>query len=70
MAHYPSALNCAYVGPVNGVFFAVWAVVKLLLPRRVTKRFVLLRGADWQAQLRDALGPEVAAALPENLREG
>ena len=68
--HYPASLHRAYVGPVNYVFYGIWAVATLILPRRVAGRFMLLRGSDWKAQLRNELGPEVSARLPENLREG
>ena len=53
---------------MNSVFFAVWAVVSLLLPRRVAARFALLRGSDWRRQLREKLGPEAAARLPPHLQ--
>ena len=68
--HYPASLHRAFVGPVNYVFYGIWAVATLLLPRRVAGRFMLLRGSDWKAQLRRELGPEVSARLPANLREG
>ena len=68
--HYPASLHRAYVGPVNYVFYGIWAVATLILPRRVAGRFMLLRGSDWKAQLREELGPEVSARLPDNLREG
>ena len=68
--HYPASLHKAYVGPVNYVFYGIWAVATLILPRRVAGRFMLLRGSDWKAQLRRELGPEVSARLPDNLREG
>ena len=68
--HYPASLHRAYVGPVNYVFYGIWAVATLILPRRVAGRFMLLRGSDWKAQLRRELGPEVSARLPDNLREG
>ena len=44
-------------GPVNYVFYGIWAVATLILPRRVAGRFMLLRGSDWKAQLRRELGP-------------
>ena len=59
--HYPASLHKAYVGPVNYVFYGIWAVATLILPRRVAGRFMLLRGSDWKAQLRAELGPEVSA---------
>lgn len=68
--HYPSSLQRAYVGPVNAVFYGIWAVATFILPRRVAGRFMLLRGADWKKQLRGELGAELSAKLPANLREG
>ena len=64
------AFTQGIVGPVNYVFYGIWAVATLILPRRVAGRFMLLRGSDWKAQLRRELGPEVSARLPDNLREG
>ena len=63
--HFPYSLHMAYVAPINVVFWAIWAVARLALPRAVTQRFMLLSGDDWRAQLDEALGPVVAARLPD-----
>jgi len=65
--HFPYSLHRAYVAPVNVVFYAIWKVARLVLPKAVTDRFTLLRGADWKQRLREELGPEVSARLPDNL---
>ena len=62
--HFPYALHCAYIAPINVVFWAIWSVVKLVLPSRVTARFTLLRGDDWRETLAEKLGPSVAERLP------
>ena len=61
--HFPYSLHRAYVAPVNIVFWAIWSIARVLLPPRVSERFTLLRGDDWQAQLADELGPTVAARV-------
>ena len=38
-------------------------MAKLLLPRKVTERFVLLTGDDWQERLAEELGPRVAGRV-------
>ena len=69
--HFPYALHRAYVGPVNVVFRAIWRVVRLVLPRRVTARFTLLSGDDWlerlAEELSETLGPTAAAAVVARL---
>ena len=67
--HYPASLHRAYVGPVNYVFYGIWAVATLILPRRVAGRFMLLRGSDWKAQLQARARAGVSGALPDNLRD-
>ena len=61
--HFPYSLHRAYVAPVNIVFWAIWSVARVLLPTRVSERFTLLRGDDWQEQLANELGPIVSARV-------
>ena len=69
--HFPYALHRAYVAPVNIVFRAIWKIVRLVLPRRVTERFKLLSGDDWleslTEELSETLGPTAAAAVAARL---
>ena len=69
--HFPYALHRAYVAPVNIVFRAIWKLVRLVLPRRVTERFKLLSGDDWleslTEELSETLGPTAAAAVAARL---
>ena len=42
--NFPYSLHTAYVAPINVVFYAIWAVARLVLPKAVTARFTLLTG--------------------------
>ena len=50
---------------------AIWKIVRLVLPRRVTERFKLLSGDDWleslTEELSETLGPTAAAAVAARL---
>ena len=61
--HFPFSLHRAYVAPINTVFYLIWKVVQLLLPRRVTERFTLMGGDDWRVRLESELPPEVVERL-------
>ena len=58
--HYPHALHKAYVSPTNGIFWAIWVVVRALLPASVTARFQLFTGENSRAALLQALPADVA----------
>ena len=40
-------------------------IAKTVLPKAVTARFTILRGADWKERLTEELGPEVTARLEQ-----
>ena len=61
--NFPYSLHTAYVAPINVVFYAIWAVARLVLPKAVTARFTLLTGDGYADRLRERLGPDVAARL-------
>ena len=65
--NFPFSLHKAYVAPINVVFWAIWSVVRLVLPSRVTARFTLLSGDDWRAalteEIRETCGSAVASAV-------
>ena len=55
-AHYPELLGSVYVAPVNRLFYAVWAVVRVFLAEETKRKFILVRGADWRERLANAVG--------------
>ncbi len=65
--NFPFSLHKAYVAPINVVFWAIWSVVRLVLPSRVTARFTLLSGDGWRAalteEIRETCGSVVASAV-------
>ena len=63
--HYPGLLGRVFIAPINPVFYVAWNVVKLFLKPATIEKFALLRGRDWQARLREAIGGDVK--LPPSL---
>jgi hypothetical protein len=55
-AHYPELLGAVYVAPVNRLFYAVWAVVRVFLAEETRAKFVLVRGKRWRERLAAAVG--------------
>ena len=66
LEHFPDLLGTVYIAPATSVFTAVWSVLRQFLSERTAAKFVLIAGADWREQLREAVGDELA--LPAHMR--
>ena len=66
--HYPELLGAVYVAPVNRLFYAVWAVVRVFLAEQTKQKFVLIRGKEWRERLAQAVGGD--CEIPEHMRPG
>ena len=68
LSHYPELLGAVYVAPVNRLFYAVWAVVRVFLAEQTKQKFVLIRGKEWRERLAQAVGGD--CEIPEHMRPG
>ena len=66
--HYPELLGAVYIAPVNRLFYAVWAVVRVFLAESTKKKFILIRGKRWRERLAEAVGGD--CIIPEHMRPG